>query len=111
MRDSLNRGEAPFASHLLYTQMLDDRDPHERDLEIEAGLVIGNDAQFTAVYQDLGISRGMRYGIERTEREGREIVWRRLYDEAMVAIALEEVIRDGSPLPLDVIGNVYARTH
>ena len=28
MRDSLGRGEAPFASHLLYTQMLDDQNPH-----------------------------------------------------------------------------------
>ena len=27
MRDSLGRGEAPFASHLLYTQMLDDQNP------------------------------------------------------------------------------------
>jgi hypothetical protein len=61
MRDSLERGEAPFASHLLYTQMLDDRDPHERAEGIEAGLVIGNDAALTVVYEDLGISRGMQY--------------------------------------------------
>ncbi len=111
MRDSLERGEAPFASHLLYTQMLDDRDPHERSEGIEAGLVIGNDAALTAVYTDLGISRGMKYGIERAEAEGREIVWRRLYDEALTALQLEEVIRERSPLPLHTIGDVYARTH
>ena len=111
MRDSLARGEAPFASHLLYTQMLDDQDPYERTEGIEAGLVIGNDAALTAVYTDLGISRGMKYGIERAEAEGREIVWRRLYDEALTALQLEEVIRERSPLPLHTIGDVYARTH
>ena len=26
VRDSLSRGEAPYASHLFYTQMLDDND-------------------------------------------------------------------------------------
>ena len=41
MRDSLYRGEAPFASHLLYPQMLDDADEDERRMGIEAGLLIG----------------------------------------------------------------------
>ena len=41
MRDSLYRGEAPFASHLLYPQMLDDANEHERRMGIEAGLLIG----------------------------------------------------------------------
>lgn len=36
MRDSLYRGEAPFASHLLYPQMLDDADERERRMGIEA---------------------------------------------------------------------------
>lgn len=41
LRDSLTRGEAPIASHLLYTQpgVLDDAVPRERALGIEAGLV------------------------------------------------------------------------
>ena len=30
MGDSLKRGEAPFASHLLYTQILDDTIPQQR---------------------------------------------------------------------------------
>lgn len=112
MRDSLERGEAPFASHLLYTQMLDDRNPHERAEGIEAGLVIGNNADLTAVYTDLGISRGMEYGIERAKREQRPIVYRELFRTACLTPSqLEEKIREQSPLPLDVIGNVYARTH
>lgn len=76
MRDSLLRGEAPFASHLLYTQMLDDSDPTERSIGIEAGLVIGSFAVATVVYQDLGISEGMKYGIERAELEGRPVEYR-----------------------------------
>ena len=59
MRDSLYRGEAPFASHLLYPQMLDDANKHERRMGIEAGLRIGQLADRTVVYTDRGISPGM----------------------------------------------------
>ena len=45
MRDSLYRGEAPFASHLLYPQMLDDTNEYERRMGIEAGLRIGQISQ------------------------------------------------------------------
>lgn len=78
MRDSLLRGEAPFASHLLYTQVLDDLDPIERQMGIEAGLRIGSFAEKTVVYADLGISSGMEYGIERAIRDGRTVEYRRL---------------------------------
>lgn len=37
MRDSLLRGEAPIASHLLYTQVLKDDDVQERAQGILAG--------------------------------------------------------------------------
>lgn len=80
MRDSLFRGEAPFASHLLYTQMLDDSVEIERAIGIEAGLSIGAYAVATVVYTDLGISGGMRYGIERAEQEGRPVEYRSLYE-------------------------------
>lgn len=39
--DCLHRGEAPFASHLFYTDVLDDNNPKEREMGIEAGLSIG----------------------------------------------------------------------
>ncbi len=80
LADSLARGEAPFASHLLYTQpgVLDDADPAERRQGIEAGLAWGARATLTAVYDDLGITEGMRQGIERAKGEGRPIVFRRL---------------------------------
>lgn len=80
LRDSLLRGEAPLASHLLYTQpgVLDDGLPDERKLGIEAGLAWGGLAEATVVYADRGISRGMTYGIDRALREGRPVEYRNL---------------------------------
>lgn len=67
MRDCFARGEAPFASHLLFTQdgVLDDLVPAEREQGIEAGLRWGERASLVAVYVDRGISPGMRLGIGR----------------------------------------------
>jgi hypothetical protein len=81
MRDSLMKGEAPIASHLLYTQpgVLDDNNPEERRKGIEAGLAWGKVAIKTVVYTDLGISKGMEQGIERALKEGRDIDYRSLY--------------------------------
>lgn len=80
LRDSLLRGEAPFASHLLYTQpgILNDDVPDERALGINAGLVWGEKAEATAVYVDLGVSHGMRLGIERGKEIGRPVELRML---------------------------------
>jgi len=66
VRDSLLRGEAPIASHLLYTQpgILEDNIPIERQLGIDAGLSWRAVAQASVVYKDRGISRGMQYGID-----------------------------------------------
>jgi hypothetical protein len=80
MRDSLSRGEAPFAPHLLYTQkeILDDDIPEERNWGIEAGLAWGKYARKTAVYTNLGITSGMEIGIQRAIEEEREIEYREL---------------------------------
>ncbi|MFA6338688.1 MAG: hypothetical protein WCW87_01335 [Candidatus Paceibacterota bacterium] len=81
MRDSLLRGEAPLCSHLLYTQMgiLDDNIKHERDLGIEAGLIWGEEAELTVVYEDYGISMGMLLGIERANNDGRPVEYRKIF--------------------------------
>jgi len=65
VRDSLNRGESPIASHLLYTQpgILDDNNLEERNLGIRAGLSWILLADAMVVYKDLGISPGMERGI------------------------------------------------
>lgn len=80
MLDSLNRGEAPMVSHLLYTQCLNDKIPEQRAKGIEAGLAFKKVINKTVVYTDLGISQGMQYGIDDAKRNGRIIEYRKIYD-------------------------------
>lgn len=86
VRDSLMRGEAPIASHLLYTQpgILDDDVPAERAQGIDAGLAWRRVADASVVYVDFGISRGMQYGIEAAQKAGRPVEYRRLRDAGRV---------------------------
>jgi hypothetical protein len=72
VRDSLSRGEAPIASHLLYTQpgILRDEVPAERQWGIDAGLAWRAVAQASVVYTDMGISKGMEYGIAAAKEAG-----------------------------------------
>lgn len=81
VRDCLMRGEAPFASHLLYTQpgVLNDAIPEERMLGIHAGFSWGVVADAIVVYTDYGISKGMRYGIDAYKKEGKTIKYRTLF--------------------------------
>jgi hypothetical protein len=76
--DSLARGEAPYASHLFFTQphVLDDTVPEERARGIEAGLAWAAHADLVAVYLDRGLSRGMELGILRHLSRGLPIVLR-----------------------------------
>lgn len=77
MADCLSKGEAPYASHLLYDQPgILDTVPAERELGITAGLEWGRMADATVVYTDLGISHGMGRGIEHATLEGRPIEYR-----------------------------------
>lgn len=80
VRDSLCRGEAPIASHLLYTQpgILNDNIPMERKHGIDAGLAWRSVADATVVYIDRGISPGMEYGIALAARDGKTIEYRSL---------------------------------
>ncbi len=78
MLDSLNRGEAPILSHLLYTQVLNDSDPIQRAMGINAGLVWGKFAEKTVVYYDLGFSEGMIKGIEHAKDNNRPIEYRKI---------------------------------
>ena len=75
VRDALSRGEAPIASHLLYAQegILRDEVPEERQWGIDAGLAWGAVADATVVYMDLGVSKGMDYGITHAYRAGRSV--------------------------------------
>ena len=81
VRDSLQRGEAPIASHLLYTQpgILDDDIPAERQQGIEAGLAWRAVAQASVVYVDRGISAGMRHGIAAARAAGVPVEFRSIH--------------------------------
>ncbi len=75
VRDCINRGESPFASHLLYTQkgLLDDRLPEERRKGMESAIGWLEVADYVAVYMDLGITPGMVVGIIRATRLGKPV--------------------------------------
>jgi len=80
VRDCFARGEIPFASHLLYTRkgILNDRNPRERKLGMEAGWAWAEKADLIVIYTDFGISDGMKRGIKKAKKEGRTIEYRTL---------------------------------
>lgn len=108
-RDSFERNEVPLASHLIYTLMLDDTDPVERMKGIDAGLTIGSHAELTALYKDLGVSRGMEYGIENAKKAGRAVVSRMLFAPDMQQDAMRQAILEASPVDPDAIAKMYGR--
>ncbi len=79
LRDSLSRGEAPLASHLLYPQVLaNEDDPAIRGFGIRAGLTWTPLAKALVVYADRGISSGMQQGIKTAEAANRPVEFRYL---------------------------------
>ncbi len=57
--DCALRGEASQASHLYYTQFLDDTVPGQRELGIRLGLAWTRVADYSVFYTDRGWSTGM----------------------------------------------------
>ena len=78
LADCLKRGEAPFASHLLYTQrgVLRDKVPAEREKGMRAGAAWYQFADLVAVYIDRGVSGGMIEGIRAARAAGIAIEYR-----------------------------------
>lgn len=93
IRDCLVRGDAPIASHLLFTQpgILRDEIRKERNLGISAGLAWYRVARASVVYTDRGISEGMRIGIREARRHGVPVEYRELMPEAEINRALDEI--------------------
>jgi hypothetical protein len=71
--DSLKLGEIPFASHLIYTQVLDDTIPEERKIGMDAGWEVIRYSEYSVVYLDYGISRGMAEGIKIAQDIGHKV--------------------------------------
>jgi hypothetical protein len=95
VKDSLHRGEAPIASHLLYTQpgILDDTIPEERQLGIDAGLAWRAVAEGSVIYIDKGLSRGMEYGVIAAIQAGIPIEVRSI-DNSPGVLAWSEWVRE-----------------
>ena len=101
LRDCLLRGEAPLASHLLYTQVLDDRNPEERKLGIEAGHAWIRDAGRVVFYLDYGASPGMQQAWEKA------YMYRIPTEKRFLYSNLEEVQPEEGLRPLlQAIGNM-----
>lgn len=81
MKDSIHRGEAPLASHLLYTQrgILKDGVPEERQLGIDAGLAWLEAADLIVFYADYGFSSGMLEALQTHCAAGKPIEIRYLF--------------------------------
>lgn len=79
LKDSLRRGEAPFASHQMYTTALDDAKDEQRNQGMNAGFAWTAKADLCAIYADYGISAGMREGIKRAAEHGVQIHFRYLF--------------------------------
>jgi hypothetical protein len=80
VRDAVLRGEAPIASHLLFTQpgILRDEVPDERKLGITAGLAWLVHADAMVLYVDRGISSGMQAAMRQAQRSGLQVELRSL---------------------------------
>ena len=78
LKDSLNRGEAPFASHLLYPSVLDDTILTERERGLSAAMDWLDACDGVAVYQDYGVSRGMSRAIRRAKLKEKLLVYRKI---------------------------------
>jgi len=90
MHDCLMRGEAPFASHGLYTQpgVLRDELPEERRHGIDAGFTYRTLCQYTVTYTDLAAGVGVVEGIKHADAAGHSIErrtlgsnWEKEYEE------------------------------
>ena len=68
LKDSLDRDECPFASHLLYTQVLDDRDKKQRWQGMSQAFEWYQHADQMVLYIDLGISKGMLLGVKQATK-------------------------------------------
>jgi hypothetical protein len=88
IRDCLNRGETPYASHRMLAGpegALDDADPDQRALGIEAGLdmakVLTKAGGTVVVYVDYGYSEGMLKALSVYRKRGGKWEERRIHPE------------------------------
>lgn len=79
MQHAFGLGEAPFASHLLYPRVLDDKRPEERKLGMAAGHAWVPCGHVAGCYLDRGMSDGMRDDVAEAVRWGVRVEFRSVY--------------------------------
>lgn len=80
--NSLLRGEAPLASHLLYTQVWSEK-PELRENGIKAGIEAHHVCGLVALYVDLGVSGGMKAAKDNASLLNAPISTRTILDASM----------------------------
>lgn len=80
MLDSILWGESPFASHLLYPQILNEDVEAERELGMRMGWDWMRSVDRVVVYDNFGVTEGMARGMALAEHTGIEILRRTLKD-------------------------------
>lgn len=85
IKHSLSLGEAPLASHLLYTQkgVLDDTVAEEREQGIQAGFAWANLAKKHVFYIDKGLSKGMEEALKYAIDSGHIVEFREILKEPL----------------------------
>lgn len=102
MIHSIMLGEAPFASHLLYTQMLDDANPLDRAAGLTCAKAWREKAERVVVYIDRGISPGMQAGIDHASAICKPVEFREIYIAAEKAVTRSGPMSDSDRAKLSV---------
>jgi hypothetical protein len=95
-RDCVSRGENPFASHLFYTQFLDDNDPVERKLGLEMAFELWDFYDAIIFYMDRGFSEGMQLALIHAFQIDKPFE-RRILRQALPAPSPQKTIAHGTP--------------
>jgi hypothetical protein len=80
IRDSIERGESPYASHRIIPGALDDSVPEERDKGIRAGYAWWKHAAAIVFYVDNGMSEGMHKALQRAKTMQLVVEMRKIND-------------------------------
>jgi hypothetical protein len=83
IRDSLSRGEIPWASHamLALTRALYEEDPDQRQegIDLNKQLIKSEAIKLVVLYEDFGISRGMKEALIWSRIHGKPVEFRTIY--------------------------------
>lgn len=103
--NSIKNNESAYVSHLLYPQVLNNKNNIERDLSIEDGLEWIYRSDYIVCYVDRGITKGMRKCILYAELIIKPIVYRRLNSPNKLFILVSGVRGIGKSKIANIIKN------